>query len=59
MFMSSLRAPWQHGPYTNKHKEQHKNKYENEIFIQKKLLCVFFKRVLINSYNLWVYIHFG
>jgi len=37
---SSLRAPWQNGPYKNKHIEQHKNNTEHrDVRDNKNKLC--------------------
>jgi len=41
--MSCLRAPWQNGPYKNKHKERHKNSYNimtQQTFRQTIFLCL-------------------
>ena len=40
--MSSLRAPWQNGPYKNKQTEKQKNpaKYQDTTDIQNKLLLL-------------------
>ena len=44
---SSLRAPWQNGPYTEKHTEQHKKHVEHQdaTEIQKHFLCVFYNLI--------------
>jgi len=44
--MSSLRAPWQNGPYKIKHTEQH-----NKTDIQNKLVFVFYHvSIIINDF---------
>jgi len=43
--MSSLRAPWQNGPYKHQHTEPHKNTQNTttqQTFRKKHIVCVFF-----------------